>query len=782
MLIELRLAARRLVRDPWAAITALVTVALGAGVAVAVFAAGYGLLVRPLSYDSDGRLRLLDTRARQDAVERWRSELRSSERLTSYASEGLVITGLGDARRIRGAYVDDWFFDTLTVRPVAGRLLSRGAGSEAVISERLARAAALSPGAAIGTGITAGGAALTIVGVLPETFAFPAASTDVWIPAHVAKPVPLGRLADARQFRLAALIRPGVSDASASAELEAVRRTLDPQAKPRESRELAVQSAHLLVTRDVRSTIVVLAAAAALLWIVTCANLATILIGRAIARRRELAVLHALGAGAWRRLASILSEATLIAAAGTLLGLGLAAASLRTATAWAHELIVRPGEIRMDAAPLAFAAAAAIALTILATALAVPALQRSAGHLQSQHTSATPRDRRTRAALLVSQVALVVVLISGGALLVRTVAGLLRTDLGLDPRNTIVSDLVLTPTTAYQASTRWPTLQELLDRIRAVPGVRSAGAGSSLPPSQEQLEITTNFQGPNGEVSHRLSAAIVTPGYLEAIGARLLDGRPFAGSDLAGSPTVVLSESAARAAFGSVAATGRELPFNLPGVNDQRRARVVGVVGDIRYSGLEALADAAIYVPWHLAPMGQGFLAIETHGRDAAPTLAAVRAMIRELDPALPHTPMRQFDEIVAQSIGVRRIAAQLAAMLALLAFGIALVGLAGNVLRSVAERRRELAIRAALGAAPSGLVRHVASEVVLLSAVGLVVGIAAALAAGGMLRSLIAGVRPYDAATLGGVATLVLAASLLTSCIPASRAARINPAEVLKD
>jgi predicted permease len=777
MLLELRLAARRLLRDPWTTATAIVTVALGAGVSIAVFAAAYGLFVRPLPYDSDGRLRIIDVRTPLDAVERWRDELRSFDRLTAYAGEGLVITGLGDARRSRGAYVDDWFFDTLAARPVAGRVLSRGAAAEAVISERLARAAGLRPDGVLGTAIVAGGAALTIVGVLPDEFAFPAASTDIWVPARAANPVPLGRQADARRFRFAGLIRPGASDTSASGELERVRRLLDPGAKPRSDPAGAIQSAHEVVTQNLRSTIVVLAAAAAGLWIITCANLATILVSRTIARRRELAVCRALGAGPWRQIASMLSESISITAAGTLLGVVFATAALQAITAWAHELIPRPGEVRLDLNPLLFAALAAITLSIAATALALPAQRRGTVHLQSQLTRNTPGERHTRAILLVSQVALVVVLISGGALLVRTVAGLLRTDLGLDSRNTVVSNLVLTSATTYQASSRWPLLRELLDRVRALPGVRSAGAGSSLPPDEKQLEISASFTGPNGETSHGFSAAIVTPGYLEALGARLFDS-----SDLLASPSVVLSESAAHAAFGNMAAVDRELPFNVPGVSDQRRARVVGVVGDIRYSGLEATGDAAIYVPWHLAPMGQGFLAVETTGHDTASTLEAVRTIIRELDPTLPLTPMRGLDEIVARSIGVRRIAAAVAAILALLAFAIALVGLAGNVLRSVEERRRELAIRAALGARPSGLVRLVASEVLIQSATGLALGIAAALATGGLLRSLIVGVSEYDAGTLGAVIVLVLSASLVAASIPASLAARIAPAEVLKD
>lgn len=782
MITELRLAARRLLKERWTTLTAILTVALGSGVSIAVFAAAYGLILRPLPYDEAGRLWLLDVRARSSDVDNWRSELRSFDRLTAYASERIVIRGLGDTRQVRGAYVDGWFFDTVTARPLVGRVLSRGAtGDEAVISARLARAAAIPLDTLPGHQITAGGAALTVVGVLPETFSFPAGTVDIWMPARVAPPVALDRLTDARSFRLAGSFRPGVTVAGAADEVARVRGLLQPDAAERRTARPLIESAYESVTRDLRSTVTVLAAAAGGLWIVTCANLATILIGRTIARRRELAVCHALGAGVWRRVASLFSESVLITFAGTILGIALASAAIEGTGRWAHELNPRPGEIRLDATPAAFAAVSSVVLAIFATLLALPASRRRAWNLHGPNAGVTLHDRRARGALLIMQVALVIVLISGGALLVRTLAGLLRTDLGLDRRDTIVSELVLTPVTAYKASDRWPVLQELLMRIRTIPGVRFAGAGSSLPPEHEQLEISVNLTGPRGEQSHRFSGAVVTPGYLEAIGARLRQGRYFQQSDLAAPPSVILSKSLAGAVLEGSNVIGKELPFSLPGVSDRRRPIVVGVVDDIRYSGLETAPGAAIYIPWHLAPMGQGFLAVQASGADGPRMVTTVRTLVRELDPALPHMPMRSIDEVIERSIGVRRVAALLGATLALLAFGVALVGLAGNVLRSVVERRRELAIRITLGATPSAIIRLAASRVVLLAGTGLVLGTAAAVATGGMLRSLVEGVLPYDLPTLLTVALFVIVASLGASYVPARLAVRIDAAEVLK-
>lgn len=779
---EFRHALRRLLRDRWTTLTAVLTVALGAGVSLAVFAAGYGLLLRPLPYDEGGRLHLLDVRVPASQLDDWRDSLRGFERLTSYAAEGMVVSGIGDPRQVRGAYVDGEFFDLLRTRPLAGRVLRSGDVAAAVVSERLARTVGRSSADLPGTSVVAGGAALTIVGVLPESFAFPSAQMEIWIPAVHARPVVFDRSPDARQFRLAGWLRPGVTPSSAAAEIARVEKDLQPDARGRDAATPVIEAAHTVVTRDVRGAVLVLGGAAGLLWIVTCANLATLLIGRVVQRRRELAVCRALGAGVWRRATGIFSEALLITLTGSVLGAALAFAVTALATRWAAEFLPRPGEIRFDAAPAAVAALSALAMALVATVPSLIAARRGGWNLRHAQATVTRRDRRLRGGLLVAQVALVVVLMSGGALLLRTLDRLLRTDLGLDARNTLVSQLVLTPTTAYEAAGRWPVLRDLLSRVRSLPGVRAAGAGSSLPPDIEQVEITLRLTGDAGEESHRFSAAVVTPGYLEAIGARLLEGRHFEEADLTAAPTVILSESAARSLLKDRSAAGAQLAFSLPGVGDRRHPTVVGVVADIRYSGLDSGPDAAIYVPWHLAPMGQGFLAVETRAGDAAVVANAIRDLLRAVDPAMPHMPMRRIDDGVDRAVGVRRVAALIGATLAVLAFAVALAGLAGNVLRSVAERRREVAIRGALGATPSQLVGLIARGVFVLAIAGLAVGTAGALAAGRVLHALVVGVRVYDPATLVAVALIVTGASAAVSLVPARAVVRIDPGEVLRN
>jgi hypothetical protein len=312
--------------------------------------------------------------------------------------------------------------------------------------------------------------------------------------------------------------------------------------------------------------------------------------------------------------------------------------------------------------------------------------------------------------------------------------------------------------------------------------VTAAGAGSSLPPDNAAMEMRVRLVEGASDVTHSLSLAAVTPGYLEALGARLLAGRHFEDGDShRDRPMVVISESAARALMGGRDPIGRELPMGLVGqLRGSPRARVVGVVSDIKYLGLEEAAGATIYVPWSALPTGQAFLAVRRSGNPLS-TVPAVHAILRELDPGIPLQPARTLDEVLRRSVADRRLRALLGGGIACLAFAVALVGLAGGLARVVSERRYELAIRSALGATPSRAVRMIMTEGALLAGTGLAVGMAAALAAGRALGSMLHGVSPHDPLTLAGVAAFVGALAAVACYLPARRAAGVNPLELLR-
>jgi putative ABC transport system permease protein len=778
MLTELRFAARRLLRDRSTTLAAVLAVALGAGFTVAVFAVAYGVLLRPLAYEHGERLAVLDAGTPWTRVEDWRSHLTTFDRLAAYAREGVVVRGAGDPRLVRIAYVDEWFFDTVAARPLAGRLLTRGDDGAVVVSERFARASGVGVNELLGQPIIAGGTGLTIVGVLPDVYAFPAEEVEAWIPARHARPVAIDRFEDVRRWRLVGLLRSGMPLWDARADVARARAIIQPDERAPD--RPPVELLHARIVASARPIVVAFAGAAALVWLVTCASLGTLLVGRLLARRRELAICRALGAGPARVVASLLAESLLLTAAGTLGGLLLSALGVRLLESWAAGILPRTGEASINAMSLAFAASLALATGVLATASTLPALRRAAPGLRAG-AGTTRTDRRLRGVLLTVQVGLVVILLCGGALLARTTIGLLRTDLGLNGRGALVTQLALTSATTLRAENRWPVVRSLAERVSGLPGVTAAGVGSSLPPDTAQLEMTVHLPGEDGERLQAFSLAAITPGYLEAIGARITDGRLFEWRDLDSvAPVVVISDATKRAVMPDREAAGRELPFHLPGVSRERgRPLVAGVIADVRYAGLEAPPGPAIYVLWPEVPLGQGYLAVR--GGAPAATAAAVRAVMRELDPGLPHTPMRTFGEIVAGSVADRRLAALLGATLALLTFGVALVGLSGAVVRAVEERRREIAIRGALGATPRSLMRLSLSGVAVATAGGLALGLMGALATAGVLRSLIRGVGDYDVLTLGAVVAFVLISAIAVCYLPARRAAHVDPAVALR-
>jgi predicted permease len=418
---------------------------------------------------------------------------------------------------------------------------------------------------------------------------------------------------------------------------------------------------------------------------------------------------------------------------------------------------------------------------LLGAAPALAALQGGAVNLRTGGTGAG-RPGRVRSSLIVIQVALAVVLLTSGALLTRTIVGLLRSGAGITSGGTMVSQLMLTETTRFDAAGRGPLLDELLRRIRALPGVTSAGAGSSLPPNNAYLEVRVRLVDGSRESVHSLSLSPVTPGYLEAIGARLLAGRHFSAGDSSRErPVAVISESAARALMEGRDPIGRELPMGLVGsMRGRPHATVIGVVSDIKYGGLEEPAGPTIYVMWTELPAGQAFLAVRTSGNPLS-AVPAVRQILRELDPGMPLQPARSLDDVLQRSVADRRLRALLGGSIGCLAFAVALVGLSGGLARVVSERRYELAIRAALGATPARAVRMVMTEGAVLAGAGLAVGIAAALAAGRMLASMLYGVSPHDPFTLVGVAAFVAVMTLAACYLPARRAARVDPLELLR-
>ena len=426
-----------------------------------------------------------------------------------------------------------------------------------------------------------------------------------------------------------------------------------------------------------------------------------------------------------------------------------------------------------------------VALTsVAALVAAAPALRhaRDREALRGTHGE-TRRGIHIRWVLAATQIALAVVLLTGGALLARTVTSLLSQDVGIDAGGTVVTQLLLSDAVNFQAGAESGSLGHVLEGVRALPGVVSAGATSSLPPASASLVMTLRVVADGAETTTpELTVAAVTPGYLEAVGCRLLRGRFFdAADDRREGLAIVLSASAARALSPGLDPLGTALPIYLPGLRQRGHPTVIGTVADVKYSGLETAPGPAVYLLWRELPASRLFLAVRT-AADSRSLVPLLRSAIVAADPGTPVMPIRSLEDEMRTSIADRRARALLGGTVALLALAIAMVGVAGGIGRLIAERRREFAIRSALGATPSRTVRMVLGEGTRVIGSGTALGLGAALAAGGLLRSALYGVGPRDAATLVGVASGVMILSLAVWAVPARRAAAVDPMEVLRE
>ncbi len=635
---------------------------------------------------------------------------------------------------------------------------------------------------------------------MPAGFGFPSADVDVWL-------VPPGTpRAQLGINQLVGRLRDGSTLAQARDDVtRIVRETLEYRG---DVHSAAVRSVDEMLRGELRPVLRLSIAAALLVLVVACANAATLLIGRSVVRSREFAIRIALGSGLARLVRAALVEGLAMAAGGLMLGLAAAWAGLRLFAAMTVGVMPRLDAVVLDL-PIV---SAGLVLTLLAGAAcggasAAGAVRGDGAVLRGGTASTGSRTtRRLRAALVAAQIALSIVLLTGAGLLFLTVDRLLDEDAGLEPRQALTARLMLADRPLVGGDDHNAFVETLLERVRGMPGVQSAGVGSVLPPDDEPMSIHFVYEDDSGHSSRRelfLSFAAVTRGYFEALGARLRGGRRFEAADnLADPGPVMLSDTAARFVYPDEDAVGRPLHYDYIDALDlgpraagvaiagaallqallelEPRAPVVAIVDDMKYQGLAAPRAGSIYVPWPRVPTGVAHLVVRTTG-DPLALAPAIRDLIRTLNPSLPVPEVRTLTDHVVGTIAERRLRVLPAAGFAGLALAVAMVGLFGALARAVAERRQELAIRAAVGASPGQLVRLVVGSALAVTGTGLVAGLLAAAAAGRGLASLLYGVGPYDPATFAVAAAAVVFAALATTAIPARRAARLDPMAALR-
>jgi predicted permease len=787
---------RGVVASRLSSLVAVVVLAVGTGASITAAAVAYGGLLRPLPFPEGDRLVTLTqlyvpTSVRSGIklsdVDRWRERLSNSLLLTGYSSERTTLRGGGAPSEVRAAYVVANWFQVLGARSRFGRLIDDTSSvDDAVVSAAFAdRMSPGDPAAVIGRAFTIGTRPLRIVGVLPATFKV-ISDADIWTSARGAGALQIVGSDDSRYYQMVARVASGRSIELARADAAAALPSLVPE-QQKDNWQLEVKSLRAAILGESRPVLLAFLVAALLVLLVACANVAMLLVNRAIARTREFAVRVALGASGTRLVTIALMETTILAGAGCAGGWWIA----RVATAFLQQTtgLELPATATLPAdAPITVGAIAAGVLIILVCAGAPLITLRRAGLASVLRTTTTTGSRgghQVRAALVVFQLSMTVVLLTGAGLLGRTLLAVSQTDLGLDARQHVVTMAVPIGESTADAAARIAIVRRILDETRRLPGVVAAGIGGALPPSAGGVVFTIRVSTSEGTVNatRAFDLVPVTDGYFDALGARVVTGRVFTPADtLSSDPTCVMSEAALKhLALVTGTAIGSTLNLSLPTASGTRvKPRIVGVVQDIRYSGLDAPAHGGVYVPWQQIPLRSGFLVARTTS-DPAALAAPLMRIVRDADPSMPLSPARTLEAVVDLALAPRAARFSLVGVFAIGAALLGIVGLSGALVRSVVERQRELAIRAAVGASPRRLLGDVMRDGVLLTTFGVGIGLGISALLAQAVSTIIFGVAPRDPLTYGVTAVAVFVVAIVACYLPARRAASSDPVALLR-
>jgi len=792
---DVRIAARAWPRQPAALATVVITMAVGIAGTVATFAVVDAAIIRALPYPASDRLVLgrsiFGTSpgpvvSAQD-FEDYRERVSGFEALGAIAPfpGRLTLTGLGDAERLDRIVVSHDFFEALGVDPIRGRHFSRDEtrqGGPRVVMlayEYWQRRFDRNPDI-VGTSLTLNGVPHDIVGVMPAGFRF-YLDTDVWSPYQLGADYAGGR--GRHNFLLVGRLASGRTLEQVQAEADAVSAALE-LAYPdtNEDKGLTLTSLQEALAEPYVSALTVLVAAAVLILLVACANVAGVLTARGAARRSEIALRSVMGAGRGRLVRQLLTENALVAGAaavlGTLLGLWLERAVL------AFLSLDRLGDLDASlSAPTLAVALAAATVTVLLAGLA-PALRAAridpAADLRAGRRSVGTRETtRFRGVMVVTQIALTSVLLVASGLLLRSFMELQRVDLGFDARSMLTAEVQVAGTSSLEERIRFPFA--LVERLNTIPGIRSVAVSSHLPVRDPGNTMTVERQDDRtGDVvSLTASQRLVLPGYFAAMGIPLVAGRDIQPSDrLDTGLVIVLGADTARRLFDDEDPIGRDVLA--PGRDGRHAAhRVVGIVADVVLGDPAYGADLAMYQAHAQLPRTRLRLGIRV--AEGASVIEPIRAVLRELDPDVPLDDVRFMDAVVAGSLYDQRTMSAVLGLFATTALVLASVGLYGLLAYQVSLRRAEIGVRMALGASSAGITAHVVRGGLTFVAGGLVLGGLLALVAGKLMSGMLFGVHGSDPATLAGVVVVLGATSTIACLLPARRAAAVSPVEAMR-
>jgi putative ABC transport system permease protein len=794
---------RMLAKNPAFTAVAVLTLALGIGANTAIFSVVDAALLRTLPYKEPGRLVYVWSAEKARGINQstvsipdlrdWREQSRAFDGMVGWWSGTFNLSGGDEPQQVSGWIVSPDFFDVLGARPELGRTFAMGDGKDRVVvlSHALWSGTFGGDRSVLGKGIAIDGASYTVIGVMPAEFSSPFPNVQVWAPRPDSAVATAAR--GDRFLRVIGRLKPGVSLGSAQADMDLITPRL-----AREYKEDAGVSAYLVsageqITGSVRPALLVLVGAVGLVLLIGCANLANLLLARSAVREKEFAIRTALGAGHSDLVRQLLTESLLLSLVGGAIGALLASGGIRYLRAIVANQIPRAQDIGLDARVLWFTLGLSI-LTGIGFGL-LPALASFKGQFNeslkkgSRGGGAGVQARRLRDLLVVWEVALALVLLVGAGLLLNSFERLRTINPGFNPEKVLTCQISL-PSSTYKDPQIVDFFQRLLDSVRALPGVKAAGATMTLPLESPNSGFWggLNIEG-RAAVSREaipiVNFAQITPGYLSAMGIPVLKGRAFTEQDNSEqSPKVVIiNATLARRFFLELDPIGRRICMG-EYCSKGPWLTVVGVVGD---AALQSLTDPRF--PQVLSPHAQGVeggqagdmeLAIRTSG-DPLGLAASVREQVHELDKDQSVAEMRTLEQVVSASLAQPRLNTLLLAGFAALAVLLAAIGVYGVISYSVAQRTREIGIRMALGATRGKVFLLVVGEGMLLALAGLVVGLVAAFGLARLMTSLLYGVAPSDPLTFFAVSVLLSGVAFVASYIPARRATKVDPMVALR-
>jgi len=797
MLQDVRFAIRSFLKSPGFTSIAILALALGIGANAALFTIINAVLLRPLPYQQPEKLlRVYETflpkgwgSVSTPNFLDWRKQNHVFEYLEAFSTGSVNLQGAGNPERIPEAVATAGLFDMLGAKPMRGRTFlpdedQPGKPDVAVISERLWRRRFGGDPNLLGSQIVLDGRSTTVIGIMPAVFQFPpgSADRDIWMPLQFSKANLEHR--GSHWMAVAGRLKPSIDVSAATAEMKQIAANLAQQyPNNQKGRSVLIRSLQDVLVGNIRPALLVLMGAVGFVLLIACANVANLLLARAAARKREVAVRAALGAGRARLLRQFLTESILLALAGGALGAFLGDEGVQALVFLASRQIPRATEVHLDGTVFLFLLAVCVAAGII-FGLA-PAYQSARHDVQAglreggRSGGIGGRSAGLRNALVITEFALALVLLIGAGLLLRSFFALNATDSGLVTRGVLTLSVSL-PDGKYANSSMWQQFyQPALERIQALPGVHAAGIISLLPLQNWGTNGTFGIDNrPQGEPGHEPFAEYrtVSPGYFRALGIPILRGRDVSSQDSEkAAPTVFINEALARRYFPGEDPIGHKIVWN-------GATTIAGVVGNIHQAGLDRDPLPELYFPATQAGNSiSGMTLVISTSVEPSSLTRAVETAIHSVDPSQPIFGIKTMERVVADSLSNQRLYVSLLGVFALLALVLASAGIYGVMSYLVTQRTQEFGVRMALGASTSDVLRMVLRQALLLIAAGVAIGLVGAFALTRILSDFLFGVKPIDLPTFAAVSAVLIVVALIATYIPAFRATRVDPMVALR-